>query len=329
MVSYRAVKQEDGSVSEMLITVKNVHDLKETEQALSSVNKHFDAMQELSDDLLFRIDLNSKVINLHGKKKNTFGLYGEYHKFPDDVYQGGAIHPEDVKIYQEFADLALAGKEGTVEVRMRERENESFGFRRISWIPVLSESGEVTEITGKQVDVQMVKELQEQANFDALTKLLNKRAMLECTSTIINNSNQSNIHALFFMDLDNFKYVNDNLGHSFGDFLLSELGKRLSESVRSQDLVGRVGGDEFVLFLRDIPNESVLLGKAKMILSTISEDFYDGNQRHNIHGSLGISVYPDHGKTYEELYHHADLALYQSKNQGKNTVTMYSDMNQV
>ncbi len=121
------------------------------------------------------------------------------------------------------------------------------------------------------------------------------------------------------------KCGNDNLGHAFGDFLLGELGKRLRDAVRQQDLVGRVGGDEFVIFLRDIPNEEVLLGKAKMLLSTISEDFCDGVQHHNIHGSLGVAIYPDHGTSYEELYHHADLALYSSKHRGKNMVTLFTE----
>lgn len=80
-----------------------------------------------------------------------------------------------------------------------------------------------------------------------------------------------------------------------------------------------------MIFLRDIPNVDVLIGKAKMLLSTISEDFCDGKTRHNIHGSLGIAIYPDHGRTYEELYHHADLALYASKHRGKNLVTLYTE----
>ncbi len=322
-VTFRAVKLPDGSVNEMLITIKNIHDLKETQQELATVNKHFDAMQELSEDLLFRVDIQNKIISSHGKKVGLFGITQENAVFPDDMYQGGAIHPEDQWIYEEMAERILCGESGVTELRMRERENEDFGYRRIYWVPVTNAEGEVTEVTGKLVDIQMLKILEEQANYDALTKLLNKRAILESVSSVLNRSTIQDKHAVFFMDLDDFKYVNDHLGHSFGDLLLKELGKRLRECVRSGDLIGRVGGDEFIIFLRDIPNLEILQGKAKMILSTISEDFVDGDIRHNIKGSLGIAVFPDHGYSYEELYHHADVALYESKHKGKNQVTLY------
>lgn len=322
-VSFRAVKQEDGSVNEMLITVKNIHDLKETEQELATVHKHFDALQEMSEALLFRVDIKNKIFSSHGKKVGLFGMTHENAMFPEDMLNGGAIYPEDIWLYQEMAEKILSGEGGVAELRMRERENEDFGYRRITWVPVENALGGVTEVTGKLVDIQMLKILEEQANYDALTNLLNKRAILESASAVLKRSSKEEKHALFFMDLDDFKYVNDHLGHIFGDVLLKELGKRLRDCVRSVDMIGRVGGDEFIVFLRNIPNLEMLQGKAKMILSTISEDFVDGEIRHNIKGSLGIAVYPDHGSSYEELYHHADLALYESKRKGKNQVTLY------
>ncbi len=124
-------------------------------------------------------------------------------------------------------------------------------------------------------------------------------------------------------------FVNDTFGHAFGDFLLKTLGQRLQENTRSMDLVGRVGGDECLVFLQDIPSNDTLMGRAKLLLSSISEEVRDGESCHSINGSIGVAIFPEHGSTYEELYHHADISLYNSKHRGKNTVTLFQqDMKQ-
>lgn len=321
--TFKPIYNNDGTVKEMVGYAINIHNQKEAEQALDEVNSQFDALQEMSEDLLFRVDIENRILTRRGKKYNRFGLNEENVAFPDAVIDGGAIHPEDIGIYQEFADLAFLGQGGTVEVRMKEQGQDIFRFRRLTWLPVINKAGKVTEIVGKLVDVQAIKELEAQANYDALTNTLNKRAMLEETSQVLARSGKDEKHALFFIDLDNFKYVNDNLGHHFGDQLLKELGSRLRGSIRSRDLVGRVGGDEFVIFMRDVQKIEILLGKAKMLLSTISDEIIYEDLRHSIKGSIGIAVFPEHGNSYEELYHHADMALYQSKHEGKNRVNLY------
>ncbi len=164
---------------------------------------------------------------------------------------------------------------------------------------------------------------QRNANFDTLTNVLTATAMREVTSDMLLHSNKEQLHALFLLNLNDFKGVNDNLGVAFEDSLLRELGKRLRESVRSHDLVGYVGGNQFAILLRSIPSSEILRSKAKMLLSTVSENLTDETTPHNFHGSLGIAVYPDHGTNYEELYHNANLALYSSKHEDKNMVTMY------
>lgn len=325
-----AICNSDGSIREMLLTTFNIHkavSLDEKEKELQMTSQYFGAIQELSDDLLYRIDIHNKTLIRREKKDgqaNLFGMNIVATNFPESVCEAGYVHPDDVKSYLEFGHNALKGLASTVEVRMKSRSG-TFDFRRIICVPVLNELGEVREMMGKMVNIQTMRTLEEMANFDALTHTLNKRAMLESTSKILSRASSNEQYALFFIDLDDFKYVNDNLGHSFGDTLLRELGSRLKDSVRYHDLVGRVGGDEFVIFLRDVPNTDMLLGKAKLLLSSISEDVVEGEKRHSIQGSVGIALFPHHGTTYEELYHHADLALYRSKHKGKNQVTLYSD----
>ncbi len=316
---------EEGQKEKLLLDMVDIDRQLYLEREYALINRQFDALQELSDDLLFRINVEEKILIRRKDRAARFGLMQEEVAFPDAVISGGAIHPDDVILYEEFAHLALSGQAGTAEVRMKEYGKDNFGFRRLTWVPMEDGDGVIREVFGKLVDVQTVRELEQRANFDALTSALNKRAMLECTSKVLNRSKSLENHGLFFVDLDDFKSVNDNLGHTFGDYLLGELGKRLRDSVRAGDLVGRVGGDEFLVFLKNTTSTEAVLGKAKMLLSTISEDFVQGDIRYNIHGSIGIAIFPDHGKSYEELYHHADLALYASKGKGKNTVTLFSE----
>ncbi|MFI3114901.1 MAG: diguanylate cyclase [Clostridia bacterium] len=318
---------DSSGEDKVMVYLVNIENQVEMEEELADVNRQFDALQQLSDDLIFRIDTKNKKLIIDEVDNTLYKIKEKVSSFPDDIINSGSIHPNDISIYEYFANQVYKGRAGSVEVRMKEYDDDDdcFQYRRITWLPVVENDDTFSEVVGKLVNVQTVKELEERANYDALTNTLNKRAMLEYTSQVLANSTNSEKHALFFMDLDNFKYVNDNLGHSFGDYLLAELGKRLGENVRSNDFIGRVGGDEFVIFLRDTSRIDIVMGKAKMILSTISEDFSDNSVRHNIQGSLGVAIFPDHGTTYEELYHHADLALYHSKNSGKNTVTMYSE----
>ncbi|MFI3250726.1 MAG: GGDEF domain-containing protein [Eubacteriales bacterium] len=315
----------EGSISEIYGRIVNIHGVKEMETALDSANQYFVALQDLSEDLIFFVNVDEQTLIRRYDQLTEFGLEEEIVNFPQSVCDCGLVHEDDIPLYLEFGHKALAGVGGVAEIRMKSSGSDTFEYRRIIWTPVVTTDGTVHEVFGKLVNIHTLKQLEEQANYDALTHILNKRAMLEMTTEILTKSAPNTKHALFFMDLDDFKYVNDHLGHAFGDYLLSELGSRLRNNIRTRDLVGRVGGDEFVVFLRDVPSDDSLIGKAKMILSTISEDFNDGKQRHNIHGSIGVSIYPDHGTTYEELYHHADLALYRSKHMGKNLVTLYHE----
>lgn len=318
---------DHSGVDKVMVHLLNIENYVHIESEYKNTNQYFSAIQELSDDLLYRIDIKNKRLLRREKSKEQVNLLGVNvvaENFPESVCEQGFVHPDDVGSYLEFGYRALEGIAGTVEVRMKSVSGE-FGFRRIICVPVMNEDGSVKEMLGKVVNIQGVRELEQMAEFDDLTNILNKRAMLERTTQCLERSNGTESHALFFLDLDDFKCVNDTHGHAFGDYLLRELGKRLNENTRSRDFVGRVGGDEFVVFLRDVPSEDVLLGKAKMLLAAISEDVVEGEKRHTIHGSIGIAVYPEHGTSYEELYHHADLSLYQSKHKGKNIATLYSD----
>ena len=169
------------------------------------------------------------------------------------------------------------------------------------------------------------------ANIDQLTGILNKRTFEEFAQSSLTNDSPFVHHTLILIDLDNFKGVNDNLGHSYGDKVLTTTGSILRRLFTSSDVVGRIGGDEFCVLLNNLPDETVdqtKLGSKKCeAICEAFREFYSGkDNNYKISASLGAAVYPEDGKTFEELYASADKALYHSKRSGKDTYCFYSDI---
>lgn len=216
-------------------------------------------------------------------------------------------------------------------------------------------------ITIAVYDIQSKKEEEQQlirrSERDELTGLLNRASFRSLTDEMLLR-NDDCMHALFMIDLDNFKLVNDTLGHPAGDLFLSKMSKILVDCFRSTDLIGRIGGDEFVVLMTNVTGKTFVEEKAYQLTKafsalldaafdaaslTRSEDELDAAlerginstaSRHyprtrskpRVSASIGISLFPKDGATREELYGHADEAMYKVKLSGKNHYLFYDDM---
>ena len=168
-------------------------------------------------------------------------------------------------------------------------------------------------------------ELRLLANYDHLTGLPNRTLLLERIKHAIDFSNRRDTSiAVFFIDLDRFKQVNDSLGHDFGDLLLREITKRLQSALRIDDTVARIGGDEFVVLLESFANENQLGRIAEKVIDTIGQSIdLDGNLV-SVGASVGIALYPNDGINSDELLRHADVAMYHAKQAGKANFKFYT-----
>lgn len=152
------------------------------------------------------------------------------------------------------------------------------------------------------------------AYHDPLTGLPNRELLFDRLSMALAKAERNgNPLALIFLDLDNFKIINDQYGHHLGDDLLKEISRRLHSIVRKSDTIARYGGDEFIFLLTDLPEPSIIERVAVSIISAVESITIIKNQQISISCSLGISLYPDHGKLADELIQHADKAMYQVK----------------
>ena len=156
----------------------------------------------------------------------------------------------------------------------------------------------------------------EAAKLDSMTLVFNHETTMEYISEILTVESDRK-HALFMLDIDNFKGLNDTLGHQVGDEFLIRLARDLKEHFRESDIVGRIGGDEFFALMRNVEEAEQIERKAQDILEIV-QDIASAYPQVKLGGSIGISVYPKNGTTVEELYSKADSALYEAKRSGKN-----------
>ncbi|WP_298439671.1 diguanylate cyclase [uncultured Ferrimonas sp.] len=162
-------------------------------------------------------------------------------------------------------------------------------------------------------------ELTQLAHFDTLTGLHNRNVIQQLTEHELKNSNRhQRTMALMLLDLDQFKEVNDTLGHKAGDELLCQVSQRLRESVRDSDIIARLGGDEFVIVLTSINSGSDAAKVSNLLLERLSQPYQIDNDEARVSASIGIATYPDNGKGYDQLLQRADQAMYMAKARGRN-----------
>ncbi|MDX1560401.1 MAG: EAL domain-containing protein [Marinobacter sp.] len=193
--------------------------------------------------------------------------------------------------------------------------------------PVFDDRNAVEAVakTSRDITERKLAEYQvwQSANFDSLTNLPNRRLFLDrLEQTLLEAERKGSSFALLFVDLDRFKQANDQLGHRSGDRLLEQVAERISTNVRAMDTFARLGGDEFTLILKDTDRDGAMEA-ARSLLATLEGTFHVDAHKLHISGSIGATLYPDHGTNGDQLMHNADQAMYASKENGGQQVQMY------
>ncbi len=242
-------------------------------------------------------------------------------------------HPDDRAMVVDAIDKAVA-EHGTYNLEYRVRSTD----HRIRWVAergraTYAQSGAPQWIDGVILDVtdRKVAELaiRDLAFYDPLTGLPNRRLLIDRLSQQLATTDRSGRHdALLFVDMDNFKAVNDSLGHEAGDLLLIEVAHRLRGNVRESDTVARLGGDEFVIILDDLAEDEIQAAAiarqiGEKIIAALNEPFRLGPQLQRSTPSIGITTFSGHGATVDELLRRADQAMYRAKSAGRNRLNFH------
>ncbi len=168
------------------------------------------------------------------------------------------------------------------------------------------------------------KAIKTERDTDGLTGLLNKSSMMREIRKSMTNDPENGI--LVMLDVDDFKRINDSYGHVVGDFVISGIARCLNSSFRNSDIIGRFGGDEFVIFMPFTHDVVIAQSRVKKVLSLMAETIELPNENDKVTGSFGIAVCSEFGDTYDDLFRKADYALYRAKSGGKNQFSVYESM---
>jgi len=241
-------------------------------------------------------------------------------------------HRQDAIFYRDMWQSLVRDGYWHGEIWNRRKNGEIYpNWQSIS--AVTDDKGRLTNYLSVSMDVSLHKAAESRihnlAYFDALTGLPNRLLLRDRASQVLAHSRQDEVETAFlFIDLDDFKTINDSLDHLIGDRLLHALGERLRKAVRMQDTVGRLGGDEFLVILPGTDG-SAAAKMAERLLQLVSETFSIDDHTLNVTASIGISLYPQDGNDFDTLLKHADAALFQAKAQRRNLYHFYTpEMNE-
>ncbi|HJV81064.1 EAL domain-containing protein [Noviherbaspirillum sp.] len=297
--------------------------LRESEDRLNGILASIlDVVWSFSADLNRLIYINQSAENVYGYPPSSFMLR------PQLWFD--AVHPEDrAHIRNGLRALSAEFPLCDCEYRIMHRDQS------IRWIHcrgrlVLGNDGKPARIDGVSTDITQRKSAEQQvqtlAYYDSVTALPNRALLQDRLEQAMHIAMRNrNKVALLFMDLDNFKNINDSLGHHIGDMLLREIGERLQQCVREEDTVARIGGDEFLVVLPNIDYGPQAVQVAEKILATTARPFMLLENQIHTTISIGISVFPDDGNTPQELIRHADSALYQAKSHGRDNYQFFTE----
>lgn len=304
---------------EIFCVITDETDIKHNLLELEAERQFNKTITSLSNDIFFHFNLKNNKIRFSGTLAHEYMPDMVYENFTQYALEGDIGVTEDLHNFVALMDAMNSGKEIASEFRFKNKNGQASWFR-IEYRIVFDNKIPAYAI-GKFTNIDVEKNLTIKAETDSLTTLYNKGTTQHKIEQALIGSNTKIKNVLFIIDIDNFKYVNDTFGHQFGDVLLFEVATTMKNLFRGNDFVGRLGGDEFMIFMHNIRNETVIKQKANMLLSALHA--IKVGDTHRLTVSIGIALFPKNGQTYEELYSTADIALYNAKNAGKDCFFLY------
>lgn len=326
------VCNEAGQASEVVACITDCTELKLTERSLHKSEERLRLALQGSTDAAWDWNLGTGELYYSPRWWEMLGRQPGELKEDAELWERLA-HPDDLphvrQAYQQA--LASAARSYKVEYRLRHKDGH--------YVPVLSRGfiqrdghGRPLRISGTNTDLterkQAEQHIHQLAYFDALTGLPNRRRLMDELHRLLGRcARTGEVGALLFLDLDNFKILNDTLGHETGDLLLRQVAFRLSHAVRESDCVARLGGDEFVVLLQNLGHDPQIAAAeashvGKKLLDACDEPYALAARAYHSTPSIGVTLF-DGSTPAEVVLRQADLAMYQSKAAGRNTVRFF------
>lgn len=319
-IALKNIYGDDGQIISTVGSAEDISLLKQGEIAIKRKNALH--LSLINTSLLYaRLDLSTGIIHeINGKETNQ-----AYQKYVEEH-----VHKYVCKEHHSYMMQALSletlweeyrQEKEYIEVQCKRIENHAFRWTSTLIYRVHESEGANVVFVVRDIDEQKRAELalKEQAEFDGLTGLYNAataRSKIKEALSALHTEGEKQIFIL--LDLDHFKQINDTFGHAAGDQVLIDVAEKLKKHFRSSDIVGRLGGDEFVIMLCDVKSDHYIDTIAGTLSPELVQTYTQGDTSITVSASIGISLSPDDGVTFEDLYKKADSALYKVKKSGRN-----------
>lgn len=325
-INFTPIPDDIGKIVGVVSILQDIRELVETKRALQNSEERYRLIADHMHDLIEVLDEDGRIIYASPSHKLILGIT------PEELVGTITfehIHPEDVAaIEKKFKRIFESSHISNFEYRIQ------MGDKRWLWVEsnlkaVKNSDGHIYQIISSTRDISRRKivenRLRQMAYTDHLTGLTNRRIFQQIgRKALASAKRKSEMAAIMYLDGDHFKDVNDRFGHAIGDEVLILLGERLKQSVREEDVVARIGGDEFAIMIQDIESREAVETVAKRIIQNVMRPYKVEGNTIDMTMSIGISIFPTHGITMDQLLNRADQALYEAKHKGKNTLNFYN-----
>lgn len=299
-------------IQELEDTLKDLLDLKYTLDQAAIVS-----IADSRGRIIYVNDLFCEI-----SQYNLEELIGKDHRLLNSGY-----HPKEY--FKEMWKQIGSGHTWEGEVRNRKKDGSIY-WVQATIVPFMNEQGRPLKYISIRKEITKQKQLEEEifhlAYHDPLTNLPNRRMFMnQLRSEIIERNNSKSKLSILFIDLDNFKLINDKWGHDAGDLVIKDAAYKIKEAIRPTDMVARLGGDEFIVLLKDVVDEKDISKYVKQILANFQTPMSTSSQDYSLTCSIGIATYPENGDSAEQLITNADNALYHVKGRGKNDFSFFNN----
>ena len=320
---------QDGMPAGTISVLTDITELKKIEHALETSEARFRALTESAMDIVTVIDADGIIQYQSPSVKHLLGFDPEQMVGlkPFDM-----VHRDDIgALKQSFESLLTRGPgaqtEKPIEFRIRNKDGgwrtlESMGKNNLDNPSIRGLIVNTRDVSDRLAIQQRMQHL---AYHDSLTGLPNRSLLQDRVSQALGRADRTKKDlAVMFIDIDNFKNINDTLGHDVGDELLREIAKRLTQSVRQHDTIARQGGDEFIVLLEELDGQRGATRVAQKILDALRTVFVVGGVEQHVSGSIGLALFPQDGHDPQTLLKNADTAMFHGKSLGKNTYQFFT-----
>ena len=328
-----AIRDASGAIVTIHGMAMDITERKLAEEALRESESRHRLLVENSPVCIHEIDMDGRITSMNQAGLLMMGVEDEC-TVRGFLYLD-AVCSADRERIEKLIIQAYAGETSHFEFKASGTQGQIF---KSCFVPIRNREGHVEKLMGITEDVTARKMAEEEihnlAFYDALTKVPNRRLFIDRFHTaLIASARHNNFGAVLFIDLDRFKLLNDTFGHDYGDLLLVEVATRIKACVREMDTVARFGGDEFVVLIEDVSDNQDEAAQsvgliAEKIRASLARCYDLGKHEHHCSPSIGVSLYRSNEETVDELLQHADMAMYQAKDSGRNAVRFFDPVMQ-